>query len=106
LRSCQNSREKDGKQQGDKYRNFSRQAFPFRSVIWLPSAIHVFLFDNAIGPKQNIRRDRQANLLCGVQVNNKFKLSRSFYGQLTRVGTFQDFVHISRGMTKSLNLVY
>jgi hypothetical protein len=43
---------------------------------------------------QHIRRDRQANLLCGPQVDDKFKVHRRFHGKIGWLGSFEDSINV------------
>ena len=53
--------------------------------------------NNLVRSRQHIRRNREADLLGGLQIDDKLKLGRLLYGQLGRLSAFQDFVHVSSG---------
>ena len=51
-----------------------------------------WLLDHLIRPRQHIRRDRQADLLRGFQVDHELDLRRLLNRQISRLGTFKDLV--------------
>src|SRR5262245_12683911 len=69
---------------------------PTRSV---NGAVRVFsvLLDHIVRPRQHVRRNRQADLLCCFQIDDKLELFGLFHREIGRLGTFQNFVHISSG---------
>ena len=55
------------------------------------------LFDHLIGNQQKVARDRQAEDLGRLQVDDQLELRRELYGHFRGLGAFQDFVQINRG---------
>src|SRR6266550_1101326 len=49
-----------------------------------------------IRPRQHIRRDRQADLLCGFEVDDELKLLRLLDRKIGWFRTFENFVHKNR----------
>src|SRR5262244_1832060 len=54
------------------------------------------LFDHLIRSYEHIRWNRQADLLRGLQVNNKLKLHRQLDGKVSGLGAFENSVDIVR----------
>ena len=52
-----------------------------------------------IRPQQQRRRNRQAECLGGLEVDDEFEFRRLLDGQITRFGALQDFVDIGRNAT-------
>ena len=52
-----------------------------------------------ISPRQQIRRDRQANLLGGFQIDQQLEFHRLLDRQVGRLGTLQDLIHVGRRAT-------
>src|SRR5438132_9988225 len=50
-----------------------------------------------VRPRQHIGRDRQADLLGRFQIDNELELLRLLDGEISRLGTFQDFIHVDSG---------
>ena len=50
--------------------------------------------DHLIRPRQHIGRDRQTDLFSRFQVDDQLKLRRLLHRQISRLGTFQDFVDV------------
>ena len=55
------------------------------------------LSDDPIRSRQHIRRNRQADLFCGFQIDDELELRRLFDGNLGGLGAFQDFIAIDGG---------
>src|SRR5262245_53269474 len=49
-------------------------------------------FDDSVRSRQDIRRDRQADLLGSVEIDYQLKFHRLLHGKIGRLGPFQDFV--------------
>ena len=47
-------------------------------------------FYDPVRPHQHIRRDRQADLLGGFQIDDEFKLRRLFYWEVGWLGAFEN----------------
>jgi hypothetical protein len=54
-------------------------------------------FDDSICPKQHRLRNRQADLLCRLQIDHELKFRRLLDGKIGRLRAFQDSVHIVSG---------
>ena len=59
---------------------------------WHSVALHI---DHLIRPRQHIRRNRQADLFRGFQIDHKFKLRCLLHRQIGRFGAFQDLVDVN-----------
>src|SRR5262249_55073920 len=55
------------------------------------------LLNDLSRPIQHRRRNRQADLLCGFQVDDKLKLPWLFHRNVARLGTFQNLIYIDCG---------
>src|SRR4249920_3398361 len=55
------------------------------------------LSNHLIRPHQYIRRNRDADLLRGYQVNHELKLRGLFYWQVGGLGAFENFVYVGGG---------
>ena len=53
--------------------------------------------DHPIRPRQHIRRNRQADLLRGFQIDDELELLRLLHWQVGGLGAFQDLVYIRSG---------
>src|SRR5688500_18781802 len=51
--------------------------------------------DYSVCPCQHVRRNLEADLLGGFEVNDEFKLRCLLHWQISRFGAFQDFVHVN-----------
>ena len=60
-----------------------------------PSESHSL--DHPIRSRQHVRRNRQADLLGGLQIDHQLELGRLLDRQVGRLGAFQDFVHVGGG---------
>src|SRR5262249_56211882 len=47
-------------------------------------------------PKQHRRGNRQADLFCGLEINDEVKLDWLFYRKIGRLGTFENFIDVGR----------
>jgi hypothetical protein len=47
--------------------------------------------------REHTRRNRKADLLCCFEIDDKLELLGLLHRQIGGLGTFQDFVHVSRG---------
>jgi hypothetical protein len=45
-------------------------------------------------PRRHVGQNRQADLLCALQIDDQLKLHRLLDGQVRRLGSFGDFVDI------------
>ena len=61
----------------------------------LPVASSLFSLDDLIRPVQNRLRNRQADLLGGLQIDHKLELRRLFHGKIGGLGAFQNLVHVT-----------
>ena len=52
------------------------------------------LLNDFIRSRHHVGRNRQADLLCRFEINDEFKLRRLLHRQISRLGTFQDLVHV------------
>src|SRR5438046_7294517 len=52
-------------------------------------------FYDFVCPRQHIRRNREADLLCRLKVNDEFKLRCLLHWQISRFGSFQYLVHVN-----------
>ncbi len=50
------------------------------------------LLDHFIGPKEHLSRDRHADLLCRLEIDNQLELYGLLHWQLSRFCSFQDLV--------------
>src|SRR5262249_39377046 len=55
-----------------------------------------FSLDHLVRSEQHIRRNCETDLLRCFQIDNELKLLRLFHGQISGLGTFQDFVDVVR----------
>ena len=53
--------------------------------------------NHLIRPRQYVGRNRQADLLGGFQIDHQLEFCWLLYGEVTRLGTLQNFVHINSG---------
>ena len=59
------------------------------------SAQCLLSFYDFIRSRQHIRRNRQADLLRRFQIDHQLKLGRLLDEQVSRLGAFEDFVHVT-----------
>jgi hypothetical protein len=62
-----------------------------------PRRSSVDLLNHLIRPLQERRRDREAERLGGLEVDDQFVLSRLLDGQVGGLGAFEDLVHVTGG---------
>src|SRR2546422_6680319 len=62
-----------------------------------PSVLFSALLDHLVRPCQHVRRNREADLLGGMQVDKKLEICGLFHRQVSRLGTFKDLVYVGRG---------
>jgi hypothetical protein len=55
------------------------------------------LLDYFVGPSQDVRWNRQADLLGCFEIDNELELSRPFNGKISGLGAFKDFVDVDGG---------
>src|SRR5438093_11201218 len=58
-----------------------------------------------IRPRKKFRRECQADLFRCLQVDHELKLRCLLYRQISRFGTFQDFVHVNSRAPKEVSVV-
>jgi hypothetical protein len=70
-------------------------------------AVRVFsvLLNHLIRSRQEVGRDREADLLSGFQVDNQLEFHRLLYRKISRLGPFQDFIYQNSGAPEGLGLV-
>ena len=61
--------------------------------------------NDPIRPRQHIRRNRQTDLLGGLQIDHELELRRLLDRKIGGLGSFQDFVHVSSGAAEQVDLV-
>src|SRR4029453_5533468 len=59
------------------------------------SAIVLSLLDHLVRSRQHIGRNRQADLLSRLQVDDQLELDRLLHGKIGRFSAFQNLVHVS-----------
>ena len=92
-------RQKEQKQQKSKAHKRKTKNFflhDFSSSCFRLLTAHL-LFNHLIRPRQHIRRNRQADLLRGFQIDDQLELCRLLDGQIGGLGAFQNLVHIRSG---------
>src|SRR5882724_2583314 len=52
------------------------------------------LLDHPIRPRQHVRRNRQADLLGGFQIDDQLELLWLLHWEISGLGALEDFVHI------------
>ena len=58
------------------------------------SPLDFLSFDHSIRPCQDIRRNRQADLFSGFEIDNELELLRLLDGEVGRLGAFENLVHV------------
>jgi hypothetical protein len=58
---------------------------------------HSISADDSIGSGQDVRRDRQADLLRGLEIDHQFELGGLLDGKVGGLCAFENFIHVSRG---------
>src|SRR5262249_14508085 len=66
------------------------------SVSDMASSLIRASFDYLIRPQQQRRRDRQPQCLGGLEVDHEVELCRLLDGEVSRLRTFQDSIHVVR----------
>jgi hypothetical protein len=72
----------------------------------LPRFYCLWSFDYPICPRQDIRRNRQADLLGGFEVYYQLKLRGLLDGKIGGLCTFQDFVDVARGTPEQVGTAH
>ena len=68
----------------------------------MPVACCLSSFDHPIRPRQHIRRNCQADLLGGFEIDHKFEFGRPLDGQVGGLGAFQDLVYVNSRASETL----
>ena len=55
------------------------------------------LFNNSVRRAQHVRRDRQADLLRGLEIDDELELVGCSTGKVGRLSAFENFVHVNGG---------
>src|SRR5262245_34130233 len=63
----------------------------------LTSDLRLLLLDHFISSRKHVRRNRQTDLLCCLQIDDELKLLWLLHGKIGRLSAFQNLVHKSRG---------
>src|SRR5215831_16215332 len=77
-----------------------RKDTDFSLHIFVSSPIHSsldtrpFSLDHLIRSRQHVRRNRKADLLGGLQIDDELELRRLLHREISRLGAFQNLVHI------------
>src|SRR5215468_5220614 len=71
----------------------------------LPRAYRLCSFDHPIRSSQHVGRNRQADLLGGFQIDDKFKLRRLLNGQICGLGSLKNLVYKNGGAPEEFGLV-
>ena len=62
------------------------------------------LLNDSVGSCQHIRRDREADLFCGFQIDDELKLRWLLDGQLSRLCSLEDFIDVYGGTPETLSV--
>src|SRR5262249_53235630 len=62
-------------------------------------------FYDFVRSRQHIRRNRQIDLLGGFEIDDELELHRLLDGEIRRLGTFENFVHVVCGASETLSIV-
>jgi len=62
-------------------------------------------FDDFICPLEHAAWNCQANLICCFKVYDELKLRCLLYRQISRFGTFQDFVHVNSRAPEEVSVI-
>src|SRR6266850_1740106 len=65
-----------------------------------------FSFDHPIRSRQNIRRNRQPDLLGRFEIDDELELLRLLYREISRLGAFQNLVHIGGGAPEEVGIAW
>jgi len=68
-----------------------------------PKADNTYLFDHLVGSGDERGRHGETKRLRSLEIDDQLQLGREFHRQITRFGSFQDFVHIGGGAMKVLS---
>src|SRR5262249_32835775 len=70
--------------------------FSFASFYpFTPDTSCLTLSKHFIRSRQDVRLDRQADLLRGLEIDHQLELRGPLYGQIGRLGAFQNLVHVN-----------
>ena len=69
-------------------------SYNFSSFSVLASFLCVFLFYHPVRPRQHFRRNRQADLLGGFEIDDEFELRRLLHRQIGGLGALQNLVDV------------
>src|SRR5215510_10919978 len=61
-----------------------------------------FLLNHLIRSRQDVRRDRQTDLLRRFEVDDKLELYRLLYRQISRLRSLEDFIDIGGGTVEQI----
>jgi hypothetical protein len=62
------------------------------------------LSNHLIRPRQHVRRDRQADLLGGFQIDDQLELRRLLDGNVSRLGAMQNPIHVICSTTEDFSI--
>jgi hypothetical protein len=65
----------------------------------LAASVEHTLFDDLTCLQQHRRRDRQADCLGGLEVDDQLVPCRLLHGQVARLGPFEDLIHLDGGLS-------
>jgi hypothetical protein len=65
----------------------------------------LFSLDHSIRPRQHVGRNREADLLRGLEIDDELELDWLFHRQLSGLSAFQNLVHVRSGAPETLNIV-
>ena len=86
--------------------DISKNCFLISSLMWfsgsLPLAPCSLLFCDLIRPREHVRRDRQADLLGGLEIDDQLELRRLLHWNFGGLGTFENFVHVGGGAAEQI----
>ena len=63
------------------------------------------LLNDFIRSRQHVRRNRQADLLRGFQIDDEFELRRLLHGKFGWLGAFENLVYVAGGAAVTLGFV-
>src|SRR5215831_10190046 len=72
----------------------SQRMILFFMFFFLPRAFSLFSFDHFIRPIQHRLRNRQTDLLRGLEIDHQLELRRLLYRQIGGLGSLQDSIHV------------
>src|SRR5262249_4584710 len=81
--------------------------FTFSAPFTRPPTLEtlLFLFDHFIRPCKHFRWNSQVDLLSCLKVDDELKLRCLLHRQISRLGTFQDLVHVNSRTPVEVNVV-